>query len=72
LLTSALLLSLRPRFGHLLVHDCSISLERSLVQMYFLALGVTDSWILAAIAYDHYVAILHNLLCHKNVPAWPW
>lgn len=48
--------------ANLLAHDCSISLAGCLTQMYFFfALGVTDSCLLAAMAYDCYVAIRHPL-----------
>ena len=48
--------------ANLLAHDHSISLAGCLTQMYFFfALGVTDSCLLAAMAYDRYVAIRHPL-----------
>ncbi|EAW87545.1 olfactory receptor family 1 subfamily K member 1 [Homo sapiens] len=48
--------------ANLLAHDHSISLAGCLTQMYFFfALGVTDSCLLAAMAYDCYVAIRHPL-----------
>eukprot|EP00069_Balaena_mysticetus_P007274 bmy_19134T0 len=48
--------------ANLMAHDCSISLAGCLTQMYFFfALGVTDSCLLAAMAYDCYVAIRHPL-----------
>lgn len=48
--------------ANLMAHDRSISLAGCLTQMYFFsALGVTDSCLLAAMAYDHYVAIRHPL-----------
>ena len=48
--------------ANLLAHDRSISLAGCLTQMYFFfALGVTDSCLLAAMAYDCYVAIRHPL-----------
>ncbi|XP_003407504.2 olfactory receptor 1K1 [Loxodonta africana] len=48
--------------ANLLAHDRSISLAGCLTQMYFFfALGVTDSCLLAAMAYDRYVAIRHSL-----------
>ncbi|XP_012313615.2 olfactory receptor 1K1 [Aotus nancymaae] len=47
--------------ANLMAHDCSISLAGCLTQMYFFALGITDSCLLAAMAYDHYVAIQHPL-----------
>ncbi|KAM9642261.1 LOW QUALITY PROTEIN: olfactory receptor 1K1 [Trichechus inunguis] len=46
----------------LLAHDHSISFAGCLNQMYFFfALGVTDSCLLAVMAYDRYVAIRHPL-----------
>lgn len=46
--------------AHLMAHDRPISLAGCLTQMYFFfALGVTDSCLLAAVAYDCYVAIRH-------------
>ncbi|KAM9082865.1 LOW QUALITY PROTEIN: olfactory receptor 1K1 [Megaptera novaeangliae] len=51
-----------PKLLANLSHDRSISLAGCLTQMYFFfALGVTDSCLLAAMAYDHYVAIRHPL-----------
>ncbi|XP_069330745.1 olfactory receptor 1K1 [Eulemur rufifrons] len=48
--------------ANLLSHDRSISLAGCLTQMYFFfALGVTDSCLLAAMAYDRYVAIRYPL-----------
>ncbi|VFV30979.1 olfactory receptor 1k1-like [Lynx pardinus] len=48
--------------ANLLAHDRSISVAGCLTQMYFFfALGVTDSCLLAAMAYDRYVAIRHPL-----------
>ncbi|XP_014637879.1 PREDICTED: olfactory receptor 1K1 [Ceratotherium simum simum] len=48
--------------ANLLAHNRSISLVGCLTQMYFFfALGVTDSCLLAAMAYDRYVAIRHPL-----------
>lgn len=48
--------------ANLVAHDCSISLAGCLTQTYFFfALGVTDSCLLAAMAYDHYMAIQHPL-----------
>nr|XP_003407504.1 olfactory receptor 1K1 [Loxodonta africana] len=48
--------------ANLLAHDRSISLAGCLTQMYFFfALGVTDSCLLAAMAFDRYVAIRHSL-----------
>lgn len=47
--------------ANLLAHGRSISLAGCLTQMYFFALGVTNSCLLAAMAYDHYVAIWHPL-----------
>ncbi|XP_007540017.1 olfactory receptor 1K1 [Erinaceus europaeus] len=48
--------------ANLLVQDSSISLAGCLTQMYFFfALGVTDSCLLATMAYDRYVAIRHPL-----------
>uniref|UniRef100_A0A8D2DIF8 Olfactory receptor family 1 subfamily K member 1 n=1 Tax=Sciurus vulgaris TaxID=55149 RepID=A0A8D2DIF8_SCIVU len=47
--------------ANLLSYDHSISLAGCLTQMYFFALGVTDSCLLAAMAYDCYVAIWHPL-----------
>ncbi|XP_060009668.1 olfactory receptor 1K1-like [Lagenorhynchus albirostris] len=48
--------------ANLMAHDRSISLAGCLTQMYFsFALGVTDSCLLAAMAYDRYVAIRHPL-----------
>ena len=47
---------------NLLAHNRSISPAGCLTQMYFFfALGVTDSCLLAAMAYDRYVAIRHPL-----------
>lgn len=44
--------------ANLVAHDRSISLTGCLTQMYFFfALGVTDSCLLAAMAYDRYMAI---------------
>nr|XP_027791857.1 olfactory receptor 1K1 [Marmota flaviventris] len=48
--------------ANLLSYDHSISLAGCLTQMYFFfALGVTDSCLLATMAYDRYVAIRHPL-----------
>ncbi|MBZ3889537.1 Olfactory receptor 1K1 [Sciurus carolinensis] len=48
--------------ANLLSYDHSISLAGCLTQMYFFfALGVTESCLLAAMAYDRYVAIWHPL-----------
>ncbi|XP_025744340.1 olfactory receptor 1K1 [Callorhinus ursinus] len=48
--------------ANLLAHDRSISLAGCQTQMYFFfALGVTDSCLLAAMAYDRYVAIRRPL-----------
>lgn len=63
--------------ANLLAHNRSISLAGCLTQMYFFfALGVTDSCLLAAMAYDRLRG--HPApppLCHKDVPGCvhsPW
>uniref|UniRef100_A0A8C9UWC1 G-protein coupled receptors family 1 profile domain-containing protein n=1 Tax=Spermophilus dauricus TaxID=99837 RepID=A0A8C9UWC1_SPEDA len=47
---------------HLISKNKTISYAGCVVQMYiFLTLGITETWIFAAMAYDRYVAICHPL-----------